>query len=72
MITDEDNVTDIKSIYSVSTKDPVYREEEDAFNTWWSKTPLGRRKQRALEMELEAKMEKDAGGGGDKKSKKKK
>lgn len=59
--------------FPFSTKDPVYREEEDAFNAWWSKTPLGRRKQRALEMELEAKMEKDAGGGGsDKKSKKKK
>lgn len=36
-----------------STKEPVYREEEEAFLLWWSKTPLGRRKQRVLEMELE-------------------
>lgn len=60
------------SISIHSTKDPVYCEEEDAFNSWWSKTPLGRRKQRALEVELEAKMEKETGGGGDKKTKKRK
>lgn len=52
-----------------STKDPVYREEEDAFIGWWGKTPLGRRKQRATEMELEAKLEKETG---EKKGKKKK
>lgn len=37
-----------------STKDPVYREEEEAYMQWWSKTPLARRKQRVLEMEAEA------------------
>lgn len=42
-----------------STRDPVYREEEEAFNIWWSKTPLGRKKQRAIEMEIEAKLEKE-------------
>lgn len=51
-----------------SCKDPVYREEEDAFNSWWSKTPLGRRNQKAIELELEAKLEKEVGS--DKKRKK--
>ncbi|KAK2587687.1 hypothetical protein KPH14_003804 [Odynerus spinipes] len=38
-------------INAISTKDPVYREEEDAFLAWFSKTPTCRRKQRALELE---------------------
>lgn len=60
----------VELINALSTKDPVYREEEESFASWWSKTPLGRRKQRAIEMEAEAKLEKETGG--DKKSKTKK
>lgn len=44
-----------------STKEPVYREEEEAFISWWSKTPLGRRSQKAIEVELQAKLEKESG-----------
>lgn len=40
-------------------RDPVYREEEEAFDNWWSKTPLGRRYERALEMEGEARLEEE-------------
>lgn len=43
-----------------SSRDPVYREEEEAFESWWSKTPLGRRRQRVLELEEEAKLEEQA------------
>ncbi|KAF7386951.1 hypothetical protein HZH66_011403 [Vespula vulgaris] len=38
-------------INAISTKNPIYREEEDAFLSWFSKTPTCRRKQRALELE---------------------
>lgn len=44
-----------------SLRDPVYREEEEAFSSWWSKTPLGRRHQKAIELEAQAKLEKDSG-----------
>ena len=43
-----------------STRDPVYREEEEAYESWWTKTPLGRRKQRLLDMEEEARLEEHA------------
>lgn len=43
-----------------STRDPVYREEEEAFESWWSKTPLGRRRQRFLELEEERLLEEQA------------
>lgn len=43
-----------------STRDPVYREEEEAFESWWSKTPLGRRRQRFLELEEERLIEEQA------------
>lgn len=52
------------------TKDPVYIEEEEAFLLWWTKTPLGRRKQRMIELEAEAKAEKDEGNGKKKSAKK--
>lgn len=42
-------------------RDPVYREEEEAFNSWWSKTPLGRRNQKAIEVEAQVKLEKESG-----------
>lgn len=44
-----------------STKDPVYREEEEAFLSFWSKTPLIRRSQKASELEIQAKLEKESG-----------
>lgn len=63
-------LTHLELINALSTRDPIYREEEESFLSWWSKTPLGRRKQRSLEMEAEAKLEKESGS--DKKGKKKK
>lgn len=47
-------LTHAEIINTLSMRDPVYREEEEAFDNWWSKTPLGRRYERALEMEEEA------------------
>ncbi|XP_047360518.1 dynein regulatory complex protein 11 [Vespa velutina] len=44
-------LTHAELINAISTKNPVYREEEDAFLSWFSKTPTCRRKQRALELE---------------------
>ncbi|XP_015588089.1 dynein regulatory complex protein 11 [Cephus cinctus] len=38
-------------VNALSAKEPVYREEEDAFLTWFSKTPTCRKKQRAIEIE---------------------
>ncbi|XP_058792592.1 dynein regulatory complex protein 11 isoform X3 [Phymastichus coffea] len=49
-------LTHIELINALSSKDPVYREEEDAFLNWYSKTPTCKKKQRVIEMEL-AKME---------------
>ncbi|XP_011352378.1 dynein regulatory complex protein 11 isoform X2 [Ooceraea biroi] len=46
-------LTHAELVNALSFKDPVYREEEDAFLAWFSKTPTCRRKQRALELELE-------------------
>ncbi|XP_071632960.1 dynein regulatory complex protein 11 isoform X2 [Temnothorax longispinosus] len=46
-------LTHVELVNALSFKDPVYREEEDAFLAWFSKTPTCRRKQRALELELE-------------------
>ncbi|CAK9819201.1 Dynein regulatory complex protein 11 [Anthophora quadrimaculata] len=40
-------------INALSTKDPVYCEEEDAFLAWLAKTPIYRKKQRAIELELQ-------------------
>ncbi|XP_011142769.1 dynein regulatory complex protein 11 [Harpegnathos saltator] len=46
-------LTHVELVNALSFKDPVYREEEDAFLGWFSKTPTCRRKQRTLELELE-------------------
>ncbi|XP_061935623.1 dynein regulatory complex protein 11 isoform X2 [Apis cerana] len=40
-------------INALSSKDPVFCEEESAFLAWLSKTPINRKKQRALELELQ-------------------
>jgi hypothetical protein len=42
-------------------------EEEESFDQWWAKTPLGRKKQKTLEMELEARLENEKEGGKKKK-----
>uniref|UniRef100_A0A1B0CRU6 Putative aaa+-type atpase n=1 Tax=Lutzomyia longipalpis TaxID=7200 RepID=A0A1B0CRU6_LUTLO len=65
-------LTHVELINSLSTKDPVYREEEEAFLTWWGKTPLGRRRQRVLELEMEARIEKENASDKAKKGAKKK
>ncbi|KAK9503007.1 hypothetical protein O3M35_011672 [Rhynocoris fuscipes] len=46
-------LTHAEIINVLCTKEPVYREEEEEFLNWFTKTPIGRRKQRALEMEVE-------------------
>ena len=38
---------------ALARRDPVYREEEDAFNAWYQRTPLGRRHARSRELEEE-------------------
>ncbi|XP_029661552.1 dynein regulatory complex protein 11 isoform X2 [Formica exsecta] len=47
------SLTHAELVNALSFKDPVYREEEDAFLAWFSKTPTCRRKQKAVELELE-------------------
>ncbi|XP_023297854.2 dynein regulatory complex protein 11 [Lucilia cuprina] len=50
-------LTHVELINALCTRDPVYREEEEAYESWWTKTPLGRRRQRLLEIEEEARLE---------------
>ncbi|KAB0795971.1 hypothetical protein PPYR_10032 [Photinus pyralis] len=38
-------------------KTPVYREEDEAFELWWSKTPLAKRRSQAVEAYLEEQAE---------------
>ncbi|XP_054288457.1 dynein regulatory complex protein 11 [Macrosteles quadrilineatus] len=40
--------------------EPIYKEEEEQFLAWFSKTPLGRRKTRALELEQEQQLNKES------------
>lgn len=47
--------------YVLSLRDPVYREEDEAFLSWWGKTPLARRHQKSIELEIQAKLEKESG-----------
>lgn len=42
-------------------RDPVYREEEESFMSWMAKTPLARRQQKAIEFEIQVKLEKESG-----------
>ncbi|EDX13607.1 GD18626 [Drosophila simulans] len=53
-------LTNAELINVLCSRDPVYREEEEAFESWWSKTPLGRRRQRFLELEEERLLEEQA------------
>uniref|UniRef100_T1I2N0 ATPase_AAA_core domain-containing protein n=1 Tax=Rhodnius prolixus TaxID=13249 RepID=T1I2N0_RHOPR len=50
-------LTHAEIINVLCKRDPVYREEEEEFLNWLWKTPLGRRKQRALELEAEKQKE---------------
>jgi IQ and AAA domain-containing protein len=59
-------------IPGLARNDPIYKEEEEAFKKWWSKTPLGSKRAKAA---AEAEGEGDGGKGGkggkgDKKKKK--
>lgn len=38
-------------------KIPIYKEEEEAFEQWWSKVPMVRKRCRAVEMLLEEQAE---------------
>lgn len=38
-------------------KTPIYKEEAEALDIWWSKTPTCRRRVRAIEMRLEEEAE---------------
>ncbi|XP_011499009.1 PREDICTED: IQ and AAA domain-containing protein 1 [Ceratosolen solmsi marchali] len=51
-------LTHIELINALSLKNPIYREEEDAFLNWYYKTPTCKRKQKAIELEL-AKLEEE-------------
>ncbi|KAF6203130.1 hypothetical protein GE061_003545 [Apolygus lucorum] len=46
-------LTHAEIINVLCKREPVYKEEEEEFLTWFTKTPIGRRKQKALEMEAE-------------------
>ncbi|XP_024085747.1 IQ and AAA domain-containing protein 1 [Cimex lectularius] len=46
-------LTHAEIINVLCKREPVYREEEEEFLNWYSKTPIGRKKQRALELEAE-------------------
>ena len=53
-------------IPGLARNDPIYKDEEEAFKKWWSKTPLGAKRAKATAEEEEA-----AAGGKDKNKKKK-
>ncbi|XP_075224915.1 dynein regulatory complex protein 11 [Lycorma delicatula] len=46
-------LTHAEIINVLSKYEPIYKEEEEAFISFYSKTPIGRRKARALEIEAE-------------------
>lgn len=46
----------VEILNALARHDPVYKEEEEAFSQWYSRTPLGRRKQKALDAEKERRM----------------
>ncbi|XP_063234958.1 dynein regulatory complex protein 11 [Bacillus rossius redtenbacheri] len=48
-------LTHAELINALCRHEPVYKEEDDAFLQWFLKTPIGRRKTRALEIEAELK-----------------
>lgn len=46
-------------INALSLREPVYREEDEAYAQWLQKTPLGKRRQRMEEMMEQAKLEQE-------------
>ncbi|XP_034250065.1 dynein regulatory complex protein 11 [Thrips palmi] len=44
-------LTHAELVTALSRHDPVYKEEEEAFLAWFQRTPIGRRKARAMELE---------------------
>ncbi|XP_063979762.1 dynein regulatory complex protein 11 [Diachasmimorpha longicaudata] len=46
-------LTHAELVNALSARDPVYKEEEEAFLAWFSKTPTCRKKQKAIELELQ-------------------
>ncbi|KAL1129138.1 hypothetical protein AAG570_013669 [Ranatra chinensis] len=51
-------LTQAEIVNALCKYDPVYKEQEEAFLLWYSKTPISRRKIRAEEMEAERLLEK--------------
>ncbi|XP_023330690.1 IQ and AAA domain-containing protein 1 isoform X2 [Eurytemora carolleeae] len=45
----------VEFIAALAKSEPVYREEEDAFVSWYSKTPMGKKKSKLLEGDEEEK-----------------
>ncbi|XP_050535374.1 dynein regulatory complex protein 11 [Daktulosphaira vitifoliae] len=43
----------VEILNALARHDPVYKEEEETYIQWYSRTPLGRKNQKALEIELE-------------------
>jgi hypothetical protein len=52
-------LTHAEVVNVLSKYEPVYKEEEEAFTMWYAKTPMGKRKARALELEAEAENDKE-------------
>ncbi|XP_043288043.1 dynein regulatory complex protein 11 isoform X2 [Venturia canescens] len=44
-------LTHVELVNALSSRDPIYREEEDAFLGWFAKTPTRRKKQKSAELE---------------------
>jgi len=59
-------------IPGLARNDPIYKEEEESFKKWWSKTPLGIKRARAAAEDEEGGGKKGAKGKGGKGGKKKK
>lgn len=47
-------------VNSLCKRTPVYKEEEEAMNIWWTKTPLAKRRTRAIEQLEEEEAEQKA------------
>ncbi|XP_065350631.1 dynein regulatory complex protein 11 [Cloeon dipterum] len=52
-------LTHVEFINCLAKYDPIFREEEECYAQWYAKTPLGKKKIRALELEEEMKAEKE-------------
>lgn len=47
----------LELINALCKRIPVYKEEEEAFALWWTKTPMVRRRLRAIELLIEEEAE---------------